>query len=60
MPPEPAREFRAVWIATVDNIDFPSKKNLSVEEQKAELIRDLDLAREWVDSPFINLQDFQK
>ncbi|HXG82611.1 MAG TPA: family 10 glycosylhydrolase, partial [Pyrinomonadaceae bacterium] len=45
-PPEPAREFRAVWIATVDNIDFPSKKNLSVEEQKAELIRDLDLARE--------------
>lgn len=43
--PEPEREFRAVWIATVDNIDFPSKKGLSVSEQKAELIRDLDLAK---------------
>ena len=44
--PKPAREFRAAWIATVANIDFPSKKTLSVEEQKAELIRDLDLARQ--------------
>ena len=43
--PRPAREFRAAWIATVDNIDFPSKRNLSIEEQKAELIRDLDLAQ---------------
>ncbi len=42
--PEPDREFRAAWIATVDNIDFPSKKGLSVPEQKAELIRDLDVA----------------
>lgn len=42
--PTVTREFRAVWIATVDNIDFPSKKTLSVEEQKAEIIRDLDLA----------------
>jgi uncharacterized lipoprotein YddW (UPF0748 family) len=38
------REFRAVWIATVDNIDFPSKRTLSVEQQKAEIIRDLELA----------------
>lgn len=45
-PPEVPREFRAVWIATVDNIDFPSKRNLSIEEQKAELGRDLDLAKE--------------
>lgn len=44
--PRPPREFRAVWIATVDNVDFPTKRNLSVEEQKAELVRDLDLARE--------------
>jgi uncharacterized lipoprotein YddW (UPF0748 family) len=44
--PKPTREFRAVWIATVANIDFPTKKTLSVEEQKAELIRDLDLARQ--------------
>jgi uncharacterized lipoprotein YddW (UPF0748 family) len=43
--PTPAREFRAVWIATVDNIDFPTAKNLSIEEQKAALIKDLELAR---------------
>ena len=43
--PKPVREFRAVWIASVDNIDFPTKKTLSVEEQKAELLQDLELAR---------------
>ncbi len=43
--PEPQREFRAVWIATVDNIDFPTRKTLSVEEQKQELLRNLDLAK---------------
>lgn len=43
--PEPKREFRAVWIATVDNIDFPSRKALTAAEQRAELVRDLDLAR---------------
>ncbi|HVE55916.1 MAG TPA: family 10 glycosylhydrolase, partial [Pyrinomonadaceae bacterium] len=42
--PKVEREFRAVWIATVDNIDFPTAKNLSIEEQKAELIKDLELA----------------
>ncbi len=36
--PKPATEFRGVWIATVKNIDFPSSKNLSTEEQKQELI----------------------
>ena len=39
------REFRAAWIASVDNIDFPSRKNLSIDEQKAELLADLDLAK---------------
>lgn len=43
--PRPEREFRAAWIATVDNIDFPSKRDLSITEQKAELLRDLDLAK---------------
>ncbi|MEP6902667.1 MAG: family 10 glycosylhydrolase [Actinomycetota bacterium] len=43
--PAPAREFRAVWIATVDNIDFPTVKNLTIDEQKAELIKDLELAK---------------
>lgn len=39
----PNYEFRGVWIATVENIDWPSKKNLSVAEQKAEYIRLLDM-----------------
>lgn len=39
----PNYEFRAVWVATVDNIDWPSNKHLSVEEQKAEFIRLLDM-----------------
>jgi uncharacterized lipoprotein YddW (UPF0748 family) len=44
--PQPEREFRAVWIATVDNIDFPTRKTLSVEEQKKELLQNLELAKE--------------
>lgn len=36
------REMRAVWIATVDNIDWPSRKNLSPEDQREEFIRILD------------------
>src|SRR5687768_18590769 len=44
-PPKPEREFRAVWIATVDNIDFPSKKGLPPEKQKEELLAALGLAR---------------
>ena len=44
--PRAEREFRAAWIATVDNIDFPSAKNLSAEQQKAELIKILDFAKE--------------
>lgn len=31
------REFRAVWVATVDNIDWPSKPGLPAEEQRREL-----------------------
>src|SRR5438445_2574518 len=36
-PPSPPREFRGVWVATVSNIDWPSKKGLSTKEQQAEL-----------------------
>lgn len=36
-------EFRGVWIATVDNIDWPAKGMLNVEDQKADFIRQLDL-----------------
>jgi uncharacterized lipoprotein YddW (UPF0748 family) len=36
-PPLPPREFRATWIATVHNIDWPSKAGLPAETQRAEL-----------------------
>ena len=39
----PNYEFRAVWVATVVNIDWPSKTTLSVEQQKEEFIRILDM-----------------
>lgn len=38
----PQREFRGVWISTVLNIDWPSRNNLSTEEQKNEFISLLD------------------
>jgi uncharacterized lipoprotein YddW (UPF0748 family) len=38
----PKREFRGVWIATVANIDWPSKPGLSTDIQKLEFIRILD------------------
>src|SRR5690348_5169573 len=41
-PPEPQREFRAAWVATVNNIDWPSKPGLSTQEQQKELIAILD------------------
>src|SRR3954452_24189848 len=41
--PKPvAREFRGVWVATVDNIDWPSKRGLPVDKQKQEFIAILD------------------
>lgn len=40
--PEVEREFRAAWVATVANINWPSKRNLSAEEQKREAISLLD------------------
>lgn len=41
-PPPLMREFRGAWVATVANIDWPSKPGLPVERQKAELIAVLD------------------
>jgi uncharacterized lipoprotein YddW (UPF0748 family) len=43
LPPAP-REFRGAWIATVDNIDWPSEPGLPVDQQKAELRQMLDQA----------------
>ncbi|SMO62201.1 glycoside hydrolase family 10 protein [Fodinibius sediminis] len=42
--PETPREFRGVWIATVDNIDWPSEPGLSVDHQKEELKTMMDRA----------------
>jgi uncharacterized lipoprotein YddW (UPF0748 family) len=35
---EPKREFRGVWIATVGNVDWPSRPGLTTDQQKKELI----------------------
>lgn len=39
----PRPEMRAVWVATVSNIDFPSKPGLSSDVQKEEFIRLADM-----------------
>jgi len=44
--PTVVREFRAAWVATVANIDWPSRKDLTSDEQKAEMIAILDKAVE--------------
>lgn len=43
-PPEVPREFRGAWIATVYNIDWPSRSGLSAEQQQRELIALFDKA----------------
>jgi uncharacterized lipoprotein YddW (UPF0748 family) len=40
------REFRAAWVATVANINWPSKPGLSTEEQQKEAIGLLDFLQE--------------
>ena len=36
-------EFRGVWVATVDNIDWPSAGNFSSDSQKVEFLKLLDM-----------------
>ena len=43
-PPPAPREFRAAWVATVANIDWPSKPGLSAQEQRAEALALLNRA----------------
>ena len=43
-PPPVRREFRGVWVASVDNIDWPSVPGLSTREQQDELVAMLDRA----------------
>jgi uncharacterized lipoprotein YddW (UPF0748 family) len=45
MPPPAPREFRAAWVSTVANIDWPSKQNLNATQQQAEAIAILERAK---------------
>jgi uncharacterized lipoprotein YddW (UPF0748 family) len=45
LPPAAPREFRAVWVSTVANIDWPSKQNLNAAQQQSEAIAILDRAK---------------
>ncbi|GJI89137.1 glycoside hydrolase family 10 protein [Duganella hordei] len=45
MPPPAPREFRAAWVSTVANIDWPSRSNLTQARQQAEAIAILDRSR---------------
>ena len=36
---QPKHEFRAVWVATVNNIDWPSKPGLTTEQQQKEAVK---------------------
>lgn len=45
MPPPAPREFRAAWVSTVANIDWPSRNNLSMAKQQAEALAILDRAQ---------------
>lgn len=40
--PQPEREFRGFWVATVVNIDWPKNGNDAIEKQKTDYIRILD------------------
>jgi uncharacterized lipoprotein YddW (UPF0748 family) len=42
--PPVSREFRGVWVASVGNMDWPSRPGLPVAQQKSELIAILDRA----------------
>jgi uncharacterized lipoprotein YddW (UPF0748 family) len=43
-PPDFPREYRAAWVATATNIDWPSKRGLSAGDQKHEIDLILDRA----------------
>jgi uncharacterized lipoprotein YddW (UPF0748 family) len=45
VPPPAPREFRAAWVSTVANIDWPTRPNLTAAQQQAEAIAILDRAK---------------
>jgi len=53
----PKREFRGIWITTLENIDWPSKKRLTPEEQTAEFINIISrLKKEKINAVFIQVR----
>jgi uncharacterized lipoprotein YddW (UPF0748 family) len=44
--PRVEREFRGVWVATVHNMDWPSRRSLTTAQAQLELIRIFDAARD--------------
>ena len=44
---QPKYEFRGVWIATINNIDWPGGGATDPAKQKAEYIRLLNLPEKW-------------
>jgi uncharacterized lipoprotein YddW (UPF0748 family) len=45
LPPAAPRELRGAWVATVANIDWPSRPGLSAAQQRAEALALLERAR---------------
>jgi uncharacterized lipoprotein YddW (UPF0748 family) len=45
VPPPAPREFRAAWVSTVANIDWPSRSNLTTARQQTEALAILDRAK---------------
>ena len=43
--PPVAREMRGLWVATVGNMDWPSRKDLTTAQQKSELVAIFDRAK---------------
>jgi uncharacterized lipoprotein YddW (UPF0748 family) len=56
--PYPKRELRAVWIATVDNIDWPSRKGLPTLDQQKEFSKILDSHQQTgLNAVFVQVRD---
>ncbi|MBK6936335.1 MAG: family 10 glycosylhydrolase [Chitinophagaceae bacterium] len=45
--PQAQREFRAAWVATVANINWPSKPGLAVDVQKKEAVQLLEFLKQY-------------
>ena len=53
----PKREFRGVWIATVENIDWPTSTKLTADEQKEQFTDILDAhQREGINAVFFQIR----